>query len=70
MLSRRGCRAHIQSACFPNFETVAQTISAGAEMTIDILAATGANAMPAECIVVSDASRHRAAECQNHAYNP
>lgn len=40
--------AHIHSACFPNCETVAQTTSARADMTRDILAATGANPMPAD----------------------
>ena len=49
------CRAHIHSACFPNFDTVAQTTSAGAESTIDILADTGAYPMPTGCPVVDDA---------------
>ena len=41
-----GRSAYIHSACLPNFETVSHTTSAGAEMTMDILAATGAKAMP------------------------
>ncbi len=49
MMPPEGSRAHIHSACFPNFETVAHTTSAGAESTIDILADTGANPIPAGC---------------------
>ena len=56
MMPPEGSRAHIHSACFPNFDTVAHTTSAGAESTIDILADTGAKPMPAKCTVVNATS--------------